>query len=60
MAMDPKPHQPGEGCIRHADGSITDTDFWDDMLNNPEAERLSLLQSRKRALAQGMSQAEVE
>lgn len=58
--MDPKPHQPGEGCIRHADGSITDADFWDDMLDNPETEQLSLLQSRKRALAQGMSQAEVD
>lgn len=58
--MGTKPYQPGEGCIRHADGSITDADFWDDMLDNPEAERLSLLRSRERALALGMSQAEVD
>ena len=58
--MGSKPHQPGEGCIRHADGLITDADFWDDMLDNPEGERASLLQSRERALAQGMSRAEVD
>jgi hypothetical protein len=60
MAMDPKPRRPGEGCIRHADGSITDADFWDDMLDNPEADRLSLLRSRARARLQGMSEADLD
>lgn len=57
---DPKPREPGEGCTRMPDGSVSDELFHGDILDNPEAERSSLLRCREHALAQGMTQAEVD
>jgi hypothetical protein len=49
-----------EGCICGADSSVSDVGFHTAILDNPEAERLTMLRCRERALTQGMSQADVD
>ena len=49
-----------EFAVRADDGSLSDAALHDEILDNPEAERSSLLRCRERALAQGMSPEDVD
>lgn len=49
-----------EFAVRGDDGALSDATLHDEILDNPEAERSSLLRCRERALAQGMSQADAD
>ena len=59
MAIDPKRYQPGEGCIRHADGSITDAGFFD-LDDEPPMSRAVVLDLRERSRGRGMSEVDLD
>lgn len=58
MAIDPK-LTAREGCIQHADGSISDAGFHD-IEDEPPMSRAEVMRLRERALAQGMTHAELD
>lgn len=48
-----------EGCIRSADGTISDAGFHD-IDNEPPMSRAAVMQIRERALEQGMTEAHLD
>jgi len=50
------PAKPPEMGVQHADGSVTDAEIHEAILNNPEAELAQARRAYKRALDQGLDE----
>ena len=50
------PPPPPEMGVRHADGSVTDAEIHEAILNNPEAELAQARRAYKRALDRGINE----